>query len=192
MSRKFKMLVVALSVVVILAVGLTSVAFAAGPNENTTCPENCTVPRNGGDNGFGRGGVTTSDAVASLLGMTEEQIREQRQAGKSLMQIASEKGISEDALIKAILTEREAALQERVKTGTLTQEQANLMLENMNKNIQEAINRTATGPSENRGAIVGPADSAGQNAFWGGQCQNGETGSVTGSGTMQRFGRGNR
>ncbi len=127
------MLIITLSVVVVLAVGLTSVAFAAGPNENPACDqENCTGPREG-NRGFETGGMITSDAVTNLLDMTVEQIQEQRQAGKSLAQIANEKGISEDSLIKAILAERETATQERVKTGILTQEQVNLMLENMKK-----------------------------------------------------------
>jgi hypothetical protein len=43
--------------------------------------------------------LTLVVVIAELLGMTQEQIQEQRQAGKSLAQIAATMNIMENALI---------------------------------------------------------------------------------------------
>jgi hypothetical protein len=60
----------------------------------------------------------------------------------------------------------------------MTQEQANLISEVMEQNIQAAVNRTTLGPPDNRGA-----NGCGQGKSYG------ESGAGAGPGMMQRFGR---
>jgi len=65
-----------------------------------------------GAGGMMRGGrpewAGQPDEVATLLGMTEAEIQAERQAGKSLVQIADAKKVSEDTLISTILSARRA------------------------------------------------------------------------------------
>jgi hypothetical protein len=104
--------------------------------------------------GFGSpawGGQSTLDAVSKLLGLTPEQIHEQRLAGKSLVQIAQEKGVSKDQLVAAILAAKKTVLDNLVKDGTLTQAQADAMYANMQTQVPLAVERTSVGPFSGRG-----------------------------------------
>jgi hypothetical protein len=86
------------------------------------------------------------DAVATLLGMTQAEIQAERQAGKSLAQIAASKGVSEDKLIETILSAKKTLLQQAVTDGKLTQAQADLMIERMTAQIKVMVERTTVGP----------------------------------------------
>jgi len=180
---------------VILIISTASVAFAAEPQDANIRSQGCTGP-------VGTGWGVCGDEVTGLLGLTPEQICEQRQDGKSLAQIAESQGVSEEALVDAILTCRQDSLQQMVESGRLTQEQANLRLEVMEQNIVKAINRTAIGPPtdpEWRGC--GPAggkmmqrnmitnqqkELRTNQGFSGGEPG---TGTGTGPGMMNRFGK---
>lgn len=52
--------------------------------------------------GFGPGFFGNPEAVTQILGMTQEELRTELEAGKSLAEVASAKGISEDDLISKI------------------------------------------------------------------------------------------
>ena len=88
-----------------------------------------------------------SDAVTKLLGMSQEQIQTEREAGKSIVEIAREKNINEQALIGGMLEARKQNLQEAVSNGYLTQKQADERLEWMNERIK--------GQAENGGGRFG-------------------------------------
>lgn len=87
-----------------------------------------------------------SAAVQTLLGMTAEQIQAERQAGKSLAQIAQAKGVSVESLINAITAEHKAQMDQLVKDGKVTQEQVNLMRERQQSQVETAVERTTVGP----------------------------------------------
>lgn len=91
-------------------------------------------------------GVSCGETVDDLLGTTPEKRCELRQEGNSLADIAAEQGITVDELVEAIMTERIAAIQAGVDDGTLTQEQADLMIQYMVERIELAVSRTTTGP----------------------------------------------
>jgi hypothetical protein len=187
MSRKLKWLIGLVAAgVMVLAIAVP--ALAAGPTVTPT-PSATTPPcDNCGGAGYGQGfGGGMDDVIAKLLGMTEEQIQAQRQAGKSLVQIAAPKNVSEDALIKAIVADRKADLDKLVADKKITQAQADLMLTQMKDRVKSMVNRTT----------VGPPDWAGNGAGFGGKGRMGTQGNVTpGTGTdpggMMRFGRTNR
>ena len=58
--------------------------------------------------------------------------------------------MSEDALVEAILAAKKEVIQQKVADGILTQEQADLMFQQMEQSITQAVNRTTVGPPEGR------------------------------------------
>jgi hypothetical protein len=95
------------------------------------------------------------EAVAKLLGMTEEAIQTERLAGKSLAQIAAAKYVSEDALVNAMLSARKDALAKLVADDKLTQAQADLMVENMTSRVKTMVERSDVGPAFGQGGTRG-------------------------------------
>lgn len=84
-----------------------------------------TGPRGDGPGGRGRHGARVSpEDTAAVLGITVEQLRTQREAGKSLAQIAATKGISRADLVEGLVAKAEAQLEADVTAGRLTQAQA--------------------------------------------------------------------
>ena len=123
MRKNLKWLIAAI-VAGLLVMAIAIPVFAASPNgANSGTPTPTTQPGYG--NGYCGGlGTGTSDAVTNLLGMTQEQIQEERQAGKSLVQIAADKNVTEEALINAIMAQKQEDVQNMVTAGTITQAQA--------------------------------------------------------------------
>ena len=95
------------------------------------------------------------DAVAELLGMTDEEIQAERLKGKSLGQMAAAKNVSEDALTNAMLSARKDALAKLVADGKFTQAQAELMVENMTARVKTMVERTDVGPAFGQGGARG-------------------------------------
>ena len=150
MKRKVKLLAISLTLAVMAALGIGAGVYAATPD----APAAATCPCGGnGGNGNGGGwlGVSTQDVVAKLLGMTPEQLAAERQKGQSLVQIAATKKVTQQQLVDAIMAAKKAALDARVKAGTLTQERATFMLQQMEKATTEAVTRTTVGPPAGRG-----------------------------------------
>jgi hypothetical protein len=188
MNRKLKWLITA-GVAALLVIAIAIPAFAAGPNGTN----GSTLM---GQAGFGNCqglGFGPNEAAAELLGMTQEQIQEQRQAGMSLVQIAATKNISEEALISAIMADKQESIQSLVNAGTITQTQAELRLEQMKERVQLAVNRTTVGPPDWAGANGNRQNGTGMMSQSGlrGNQENctGTPGTCTGVGGMMRSGR---
>jgi len=129
MQRK---IVLALGTAVVVAlVGLFAVgtvfAESPTPTPNATQPK-AAQPRDGAWNRVCRGAGVISDAVTKLLGMTREQIMTERATGKTLAQIAQEKNVTEQQVIDAIVAEQQAAIDQQLKAGKITQAQADWLL----------------------------------------------------------------
>jgi len=193
MGKKAKLGILAVSVAAVLALSLGTVAMAAGPN-NTDSKGACF----GLGAGFSRQGIC-SDEVCTLLGLAPEEIREMRQEGNSLVEIAADKGISEQQLVEAIMAARKAEVQARVTAGTLTQERANVMLQNMEQNVVRAVNRVTIGQPEWAGANGGSQSGMGtgtaqmkQRGQDSGKASYGEPVLGTGPGSMHQWGKGAR
>lgn len=79
------------------------------------------------------GGVhdTVWQALADQLGLKPEELTAQLQSGKTLAQIAQEKGVSTKDLAATMETSMKAGLEKAVKDGQLTQAQADSMIQNM-------------------------------------------------------------
>jgi hypothetical protein len=88
-----------------------------------------------GEGGYGMMG----DELEELLGIDHADIHAAHVAGKSLVEIADEKGVSEDQLTQALLDGRNAALAQAVTDGKLTQAAADQMLKFMEANIKTMV-----------------------------------------------------
>lgn len=95
----------------------------------------------------------TYDDIAMRLGMTTQDLYNYMASGKSLAQIAAEKGITEQQLIDGIMASRRAAYDQAVREGYMTQAQAEAMLEDMTNNLKMMVNGQGVG---SRGWGVGP------------------------------------
>lgn len=156
-------LVLALGIGVLAGATFTQSAWAQGPAPTAT-------PVPGGPGGWfgGRGMMghgmwggqiggpawgdqTTMDTVAQLLNMTQAQIAAERQAGKSLAQIAQEKGVSRDTLINTIVNAKVVVINQWVSDGRLTQAQADQMIQNIRTQVSQMVDRTDVGPANGRG-----------------------------------------
>jgi hypothetical protein len=188
MKKIWKVLVISMVIAGILATVLAVTISAAGPRNNSS------------GSTYGQGGGSVLDDVSQLLGLTPEQIQEQRQAGKSLVQIAATRNIGEEALIKAIMADRQEAIQKLVAAGTITQAQADQRLAFMQERVKLAVNRTTIGPPDWAGAngsgqnITGNRNGMMRQGGSKGNQENctGTPGTCTGAGGMLRSGRGSR
>lgn len=83
--------------------------------------------------------------VAQHLGMTPQDLDNHLAAGKSMVQLAAEKGVTEQQLMDAIMTSRRTAYDQAVKAGSMTQEQADAMLQDLNSNLRTMLNHPGYG-----------------------------------------------
>ena len=126
MFGKWMLAVGTLALVVVLGLFAVGSVFAQSP---TATPDG--APGGGAWGRVCQGAGVVSDAVSKLLGLTPEQISAERQAGKTLSQIAKEKGITDQQLIDAIVAGRTEEIAQAVKDGRMTQAQADWMLAKM-------------------------------------------------------------
>jgi hypothetical protein len=95
------------------------------------------------------------EAAADYLDLTEAQLHEQLRSGKSLAQIAEDKGKSTDGLKQALHDAVKEDLDTAVKAGRITQAQADEALDRFDERADDLINRT---PGEHPRLEQMPAD----------------------------------
>jgi len=98
-------------------------------------------PSSGGRPGAGPAGMAGAPhaAIASALGMSPDDLFASMRGGKTIAQIAQEKGIDLETVVQAALAAHDKALDARVQAGLLTQEQADQMDAHMEANIRAMI-----------------------------------------------------
>ncbi len=140
----------------VLALGGMLLGSQPGPLYATEAPiaaTQQTTNTNGAGLGLGlgrlQGGMIT--AVANLLGIDVNTVQSERHAGKSLVDIAKEKGVSEEKLVESVVTSRKTQLDTAVKAGQITQEQAQYCEDNMEARVKANLERTEVGPANGRG-----------------------------------------
>ena len=177
MNRRLLYVVSALAGLAILA-GTAASAFAAPPAQTPSAPQGNVGP---GYGMMGWGGAFNMPAiVAKVLNVDVSTVIKDHQAGKSFAEIAQAKGVSEDDLVKGILAERKALLDQRVQAGFLTAEQAQLMLDRMDDQIRVMVQQKGTvAPGYGRGMWGG-----------GGPCWQGQAPAGTTDGSPAPAGRG--
>ena len=97
------------------------------------------VPLFGGIYHHGLGHFLEFDAAADYLGLTEAQLRSDLEGGKTLAQIAQERGKSVDGLIDAMTAEAKNHLDDAVAAGRITQAQADSILADLKQRITDRV-----------------------------------------------------
>lgn len=91
--------------------------------------------------GFGHPGHFGGlDAAATYLGLTDAELREQLQDGKTLAEIAEDEGKSADGLVDALVASAEAKIDEAVEDGRLTDERATELKEGLEERTTDLVN----------------------------------------------------
>ena len=143
MRKKTLVLLSGATLVALLLTGLVGVSavFADEPTPEAEAPF---AGRRGGHGcgGFGRGMMggfggqwTTFDTMADALGLTPVELFTELHSGKTLEEVAEAQGVEMETIQDALQAAHEAAMRERieqaVEDGTMSQEQADWMLEGL-------------------------------------------------------------
>ena len=138
-----------------LLVGMAAIpAFAAtGTATQPAAPGAAPFCGAGPMGGRGAGIGPLNDQIAPILNMSVTDLQAARQSGKSLADIAAEKGIGRTDLIASMLKVHQDAVAARVADGTLTQAQAGQILDLMKTRIEQQVDYKGVGPSFGRGGF---------------------------------------
>ena len=108
------------------------------------------------------------DAAASYLGLSESDLRSQLESGKTLAQVAKDRGKSVVGLVQALVADAKKHLDEAVSAGRLTQAQEGSILANAKQRITALVNGRLPARPHFRGRFGppprGPGDGHGR---WG-------------------------
>lgn len=96
----------------------------------------------GGKGRHGRPGIPGPAVIASYLGLTPAQLREQLKAGKTLAQIAVTQGKSVSGLEDAIYADVQAHLDQAVANGRMTKAQEQAILTRLKARLDDLVNRS--------------------------------------------------
>ena len=123
-----------------MVLGTASMAYAATDTTGPLC---------GSGAGMGQAirgaGARLSDIVASLTGLSIEDVQAQRAEGDSLAEIAEANGVSADDVVNEVLSARKALLDGKVADGTITRAQADAAYAQMTERVTERVSTTETG-----------------------------------------------
>jgi pantoate kinase len=101
----------------------------------------------------GRGNGATTGIVAQVLNLTQSQLRELRQDGLSIAQIATRQNVAVQKVVDALVAQWNARIQLRVQNGALTPAEAATLQAELAKRAQDMVSSTT--PGGMRGAAVG-------------------------------------
>ena len=166
LKRKGLYVVLGIGSLLAMLLGAVGVAYAQGPQPPLDDRPFC----NGGscDCGgqmvgglsFGMRGFSLVDATAEATGLTVDEVITALQEGQTFAEIAQAQGVEPQAIVDAFLADRQAALEQTVADGRLTQEQADQMLAEMTEHVSERLNETWT-PQSFGGGRMGRSGSQG-------------------------------
>jgi hypothetical protein len=139
MTKKTLILLSSGTLIALLLVGLAGWTVASAQETTPTSSASVSSGWHGPGRGFGfgwaRGTWTLFDAAAEALGLTPEELFVESHGGKSLDEIAEERGVEMDAVQEAMNAARAEAMQDAieqaVEDGYLSREQADWMLEGL-------------------------------------------------------------
>jgi AraC-like DNA-binding protein len=114
-----------------------------------------------GHEGFRHGGPGLS-AAASYLGITDAQLFDQLRSGKSLAQIAKDKGKTTAGLEAAISAAFKARLDKAVAAGRITKAQEQTVLNRFQSRLDQRVNQPGLKPRHLHSAHDGPAGAPGR------------------------------
>jgi hypothetical protein len=88
---------------------------------------------------------TIVKVVSDLTGLGLDEVRDERQAGKSLASIASENGVDEATLASAVIESNQTRLKASLEAGKITQEQYVACVSQMEERVEERLERITSG-----------------------------------------------
>lgn len=95
----------------------------------------------GGDHGPGGGGRGASlDVAATTLGVTEDDLKTALRDGKTIADIAAEKGVDVQTVIDALVADAKTRIAAEVTDGSITQDEADQRLESLTERITSFVN----------------------------------------------------
>ena len=147
MNKKRFFITAGVALVVLMLVGLTgaTLVFAQDPTPESPIPFGRHSGGRGsrgmggfGDRGMAGGGQWTMfDTASEVLGLTPEELFAELHGGKSLEEVAEEQGVEietvQDTMNEARAEARLEMIEQAVEDGTMTQEQADWMLEGLER-----------------------------------------------------------
>ena len=123
-------------------------------------------PQGFGPRGGGMGPFGSIATIATTLGISETTLSTALQGGKSVADVAAEKGVDLNKVVDAIVAERTTALKQAVTNGRLTQQQADQIITMLKANLPHLL-------SLKHGAgDMGPGRHFGGRGFGRGRMQN--------------------
>lgn len=125
---KKRRIITALTLTMVIGMGAT--AYAA--SDNTV---NSTLRLGLGRITSMRGYDYISNVLKSKFGLSDSDISNSVNSGKTLYDIAIEKGMTEDQLKASLLEERTKAIDAAVSKGTITKEEGETLKANLNTNM---------------------------------------------------------
>ena len=154
MKKRIKAVIAGTAIAGVMATAAFGIAGQAGARPVTT---NVSVSAMRPTDDGGRRGGPGVDAVASVLGMTAEELHTELHAGKSLASIAESKGVAVQKVIDVIVAEVKAHVAEEVAAGEFTQAEADAKLADVTSKVTEMVNSTrpARGEGDHRGGREG-------------------------------------
>ena len=93
-------------------------------------------------------------AIASILKLTEAELKTQVQSGKTLAQIATAQGVDIKLVVDAIVADMKSHIADEVKSGEITQAQADTKLADVTAKATERVNNVR--PARGEGMHGGP------------------------------------
>ncbi len=101
--------------------------------------------------GHSRFGFANLDAAASYLGLSESELRSQLESGKTLAQVARDRGKSVDGLVDALVKSAKEQLDAAVAAGKLEKSDEVSILKDLESRLEELVNGTIPGGFPFRG-----------------------------------------
>ena len=146
-----------IGLVVTMALGLGVTAYAASEEEGTATARQRL--------GLGkitsmRGQEYVSEVLKNKLGLSEEEIATALSEGKSLHNLAIEKGLTEETFRAALLEEKSNAIDTAVSEGKITSEEAASIKEKLKDNIENCTGNYGEG--QGRGSCDGTGEGQGR------------------------------
>ena len=108
-------------------VGGTSVSYAEEATDEAATDDESgrgPGPGDGGGRGPGHGGPPPFEVVAETLGITEDELRTELEAGESITGVAQAQDVDVQTVIDALIADATARIQERVDAGDLDADEA--------------------------------------------------------------------
>lgn len=128
----------------------------------------------GGPRGGHPGRGPGIDAAAEALGMERDELLEQLRDGRTLAEVAEERGVSAQAVVDALVAEVREHLDEAVEDGRLTREQADERIAGATERITERVQEGHPGPGGRGHRGHGPGGGPGLRGGGAGEGEGGD------------------